>query len=59
MAVEVAVETAVEFQNGCRKKSGSRKAPHLDSGIPLFEKLMNIFKSQAITEDFQTGNSSR
>ena len=26
MAVEVAVETAVEFQNGCRKKSGSRKA---------------------------------
>ena len=32
---------------------------HFGSGIPLFEKLMNIFKSQAITEDFQIGNSSR
>jgi len=28
VAVEVAVEMAVEFQSGSRKKSGSRKTPH-------------------------------
>ena len=28
MAVEVAVEMAIEFQSGSRKKSGSRKAGH-------------------------------
>ena len=28
MAVELAVEVAVEFQSGSRKKSGCRKTPH-------------------------------
>ena len=28
VAVEVAVEMAVDFQSGSRKKSGSRKTPH-------------------------------
>ena len=28
MAVEVAVEVAVEFQSGSRKKSGCRITPH-------------------------------
>ena len=40
MAVEVAVEVAVEFQSGCRKKSGSRKAPHRQNLIQFYYSKM-------------------
>ena len=39
MAVEVAVEMAVEFQSGSRKKSGSRKAGHPESGAQMTIKI--------------------
>jgi len=41
MAVELAVEVAVEFQSGSRKKSGCRKTPHqiLGATVDAIKKL--------------------
>ena len=49
MAVEVAVEVAVEFQSGCRKKSGSRKAPHHIMILPPTSQIGHHHKVTNIT----------